>query len=84
MKSAAPAPAHRGVFFVEGVGDPDGVHYIKHVFRSGVSSRWDSWSLQNGEAPEPPETSDVNGYEFDGSTQFMVLDVDEVLAVLKP
>jgi hypothetical protein len=26
--------------------------------------------VQNGEAPEPPNTGDINGYEFDGSTQF--------------
>ncbi len=31
--------AHRGVFFVEGVGDTDGVHYVPHVVRPRVSTR---------------------------------------------
>jgi hypothetical protein len=38
--------------------------------------------VQNGEAPEPRDTGDVNGYEFDGSTQFKYVDVVETLKAL--
>ena len=30
--------------------------------------------VQNGEASESPDTGDINGYEFDGSTQFLFID----------
>lgn len=38
--------------------------------------------VQNGEAPEPPDTSDVNGYAFDGSTQFKYVDFVQTLTAL--
>jgi hypothetical protein len=38
---------------------------------------------QNGEAPEPPNTDPVNGYEFDGSTQFLYLDFRDALEALQ-
>jgi hypothetical protein len=68
---------HRGVFFVDGVGDTDGVHYVPiplgRQFPLGLLV------VQNGEAPEPPDTGDVNGCEFDGSTQFMYLNFADTL-----
>jgi 3-phytase len=39
--------------------------------------------VQNGEAPEPPSTDPVNGYEFDGSTQFLYLDFRDALQALQ-
>jgi 3-phytase len=74
-------PDHRGVFFVEGVGDTDGVHYM-HV-PLGRQFPLGLLVVQNGEAPEPPDTSDVNGYEFDGSTQFMYVNFLDALRALR-
>jgi 3-phytase len=73
---------HRGAFFVEGVGDTDGVHYVPvpigRQFPLGLLV------IQNGEAPEPPDTGDVNGFEFDGATQFLYLDFADPLKALLP
>ena len=33
-------------------------------------------------APEPPDTSDVNGYEFDGATQFKNVNFADTLRAL--
>jgi 3-phytase len=74
------AAQHLGSFFVEGVGDTDGVHYapapMGRNFPSGLLV------VQNGEAPEPPDTGPVAGYEFDGSTQFLLLNFAEALKAL--
>ena len=51
-------------------------------FRSAGSSRSGLLVVQNGEAPEPADTGDVNGYEFDGSTQFMYLNFADTLQAL--
>ena len=71
---------HHGAFFVEGVGDTDGVHYVPvpvgRQFPLGLLV------VQNGEAPEPPDTGDVNGYEFDGATQFMYVNFADTLPAL--
>src|SRR5262245_28035586 len=71
---------HLGVFFVEGVGDTDGVHYV----RTPVGREYPMGLLvvQNGEAPEPADTGDVNGFEFDGSTQFLFLNFAEALRAI--
>ena len=72
---------HRGSFFVEGVGDTDGVHYVPvpigRQFPLGLLV------VQNGEAPEPADTGDVNGFEFDGATQFLYLDFADALKALR-
>jgi 3-phytase len=72
---------HHGVFFVEGVGDTDGVHYLPvplgRQFPLGLLV------VQNGEAPEPGNTDDVNGYEFDGATQFMYVNFLDALQALR-
>jgi 3-phytase len=72
---------HLGSFLVEGVGDTDGVHYSpvplgRHYPRGLLV-------VQNGEAPEPPDTGDINGYEFDGSTQFLFLSFADALDAVK-
>ena len=63
---------HLGAFFVDGVGDTDGVHYLPVA----VSLRYPLGLLvvQNGEAPEPDDTQPINGFEFDGATQFKYID----------
>ena len=38
--------------------------------------------VQNGEAPEPPDTGDVNGFEFDDSTQFLFINFADALRTL--
>ena len=71
---------HRGLFFVAGVEDTDGVHYVPRRlapdFPNGLLV------VQNGAAPGPSDTSDVNGFGYDGSTQFMYVDFADTLAAL--
>lgn len=69
---------HLGVFFVEGVGDTDGVHYVPTPV--GPEFPLGLLVVQNGEAPEPPDTGDINGFEFDGSTQFLFVNFADTLA----
>ena len=38
--------------------------------------------MQNGDAPEPPSTDPVNGFEFDGSTQLKYVDFSQTLKAL--
>jgi 3-phytase len=71
---------HLGLFFVNGVGDTDGVHYVAAPLGPGYPLG--VLAIQNGEAPEPADTGDINGYEFDGSTQFMLLNFADALAAL--
>ena len=71
---------HRGEFFVEGVGETDGVHYAPVPM--GKQYPLGLLVVQNGDAPEPPDTSDVNGYEFDGATQFKYVNFADTLRAL--
>jgi hypothetical protein len=38
--------------------------------------------VQNGQAPEPPDSGDVNGNEFDGATQFKFIAFSATLKAL--
>jgi 3-phytase len=71
---------HVGEFFVEGVGDTDGVHYLNVPL--GATYPFGLLVVQNGEAPEPDDTDPVNGYEFDGATQFKYVNFRDVLKAL--
>ena len=71
---------HLGSFLVEGVGDTDCVHYVPVSL--GRQYPLGLLVVQNGEAPEPPSTDPVNGYEFAGSTQFLYLDFRDALKAL--
>jgi myo-inositol-hexaphosphate 3-phosphohydrolase len=71
---------HLGSFLVDGVGDTDGVHYLPVSL--GKQYPLGFLVVQNGEAPEPPDTSDINGFEFDGSTQFLYIDFRDALRTL--
>ena len=71
---------HLGSFLVDGVGDTDGVHYAPVPF--GQQYPLGLLVVQNGEAPEPPSTDPVNGFEFDGSTQFLYIDFRDALRAL--
>lgn len=59
---------HLGAFLIDGVAETDGVHYspvpIGPAYPLGLLV------VQNGQAPTPEDTGDVNGYAFDGATQF--------------
>jgi myo-inositol-hexaphosphate 3-phosphohydrolase len=63
------------------VGDTDGVHYVPVPL--GRQYPLGLLVVQNGEAPEPRDTSDVNGYEFDGSTQFKYVNFLETLRAFR-
>jgi len=73
---------HLGSFLVDGVGDTDGVHYVPVPL--GKQYPLGLLVVQNGEAPEPPDTDPVNGFEFDGSTQFLYIDFVDALRTLGP
>ena len=54
----------------------------RRALRAGADGQADPFGLlvvQNGDAPEPPDTSDVNGYEFDGATQFKYVNFADTL-----
>jgi 3-phytase len=71
---------HLGSFLVDGVGDTDGVHYVPVAL--GRQYPLGLLVVQNGEAPEPPNTDPINGFEFDGSTQFLYIDFRDALKTL--
>lgn len=72
---------HLSSFLVDGVGETDGVDYVPMRF----GRRYPAGLLvvQNGAAPEPPDTGDINGYEFDGATQFKYVSFLDVLTALR-
>lgn len=71
---------HAGAFLVEGVEETDGVHYVP-VPLAGYPAGL--LVVQNGAAPEPETTDPINGYEFDGSTQFAYINFLEALRALR-
>jgi 3-phytase len=73
-------PRHLGSFLIDGVGDTDGVHYVPVPL--GRQYPLGLLVVQNGEAPEPSNTDPINGYEFDGSTQFLYVDFRDALKAL--
>ena len=71
---------HLGSFLIDGVGGTDGVHYAPVPL--GKQYPLGLLVVQNGEAPEPADTSDINGYEFDGATQFKYVNFLETLKMI--
>ncbi len=71
---------HLGSFLIEGVGDTDGLHYVP----APVTSKYPLGLLvvQNGQAPEPADTGSINGYAFDGATQFKYVSLVDTLRAL--
>jgi len=71
---------HLGAFMVENTGDSDGVAItstpLGRAFPAGMVA------VQNGEAEDPPNTGDINGFEYDGSTQFRFVDWKKVARAL--
>ncbi len=72
--------AHLGAFLIDGVGETDGVHYVPVPL--GRQYPLGLLVVQNGEAPEPPSTDPINGYEFDGSTQLKYVNFLDALKAL--
>jgi myo-inositol-hexaphosphate 3-phosphohydrolase len=73
-------PTHVGSFFIEGVGDTDGVHYAPVPL--GRTYPLELLVVQNGYAPKPEDTGPINGFEFDGATQFKYINFAEALKAL--
>jgi 3-phytase len=71
---------HLGAFQVEGTGDTDGHAIAKQPL--GEAFPFGLFVNQNGEAPEPASTDDINGYEYDGSTQFKLSGWEQIAAEL--
>lgn len=59
---------HLGSLNVEGVHETDGLQIVAKPF--GRQFPDGLMVVHNGGAPEPEDTADINGYEYDGSTQF--------------
>jgi 3-phytase len=72
---------HLGSFLVEGVGETDGVHYAPVAL--GSKYPLGLLVVQNGDAPEPDDTSPINGFEFDGATQFKYVSLADTLKALR-
>lgn len=60
--------AYLGEVTVEGVAETDGVHVVAQPFNKLFPDGL--MVVHNGGAAEPADTADINGYEYDGSTQF--------------
>jgi 3-phytase len=71
---------HLGSFLIDGVGDTDGVHYVP--VRLGSRYPLGLLVVQNGEAPEPADSGPINGYEFDGATQFKYVSMLDTLKAI--
>jgi 3-phytase len=71
---------HLGAFKVGGTGETDGHAVSKHPL--GEAFPFGLFVNQNGKAPEPASTDDVNGYEYDGSTQFKLLGWEQIAVEL--
>lgn len=59
---------HLGVITVDGVHETDGLHIIAKPFGNAFPDGL--MAVHNGGAPAPADPSDINGYKYDGSTQF--------------
>jgi 3-phytase len=69
---------HLAAFMFEGVGDTDG-HEVVNV-PVGDAFQFGLFALQNGAATGPESEDDINGFEYDGSTQFEFLGWEEIAA----
>lgn len=71
---------HLGAFKIEGTGDTDGHAVAKQPLSDAFP--FGLFVNQNGEAPGPDSEDDVNGYEYDGSTQFKFLGWEQIAGEL--
>jgi 3-phytase len=71
---------HLGVFKLEGTAETDGHAIAKQAL--GSSFPFGLFVSQNGAAPAPASTEPVNGYDYDGSTQFQYLGWEDIASQL--
>ena len=72
---------HLGVFTVEQTGDSDGVAITSAALGRGFPDG--IVAVQNGEAEDPANTDPINGFEYDGSTQFRFVDWRKIAKALR-
>jgi 3-phytase len=78
----ATANRWRGEFKVEGAGETDG-HDVVNV-PVGESFTQGLFVMQNGQAPPPDDTGDINGFAYDGSTQFKLVGWEDIARAFEP
>jgi myo-inositol-hexaphosphate 3-phosphohydrolase len=49
---------------------------------AGADYPYGLFVLQNGKAPAPADSSDIHGFEYDGSSQFMLLGWEQLAQAL--
>jgi 3-phytase len=76
----ATANQHLDSFHIEDGGETDG-HDVVNV-PAGAGFPKGLFVAQSGNAPEPENTDDINGYEYDGSTQFLLLGWEDIAGPL--
>jgi 3-phytase len=67
---------HRGTFSVEGAGETDGHELISLPL--GAQFPRGALIIQNGGAAPPPDTSAINGFEYDGSGNFVFIAWEDI------
>ena len=67
---------HVGAFRLEGTGETDGHAIAKQAL--GDAFPFGLFVSQNGAAPPPASTGPINGYDYDGSTQFEYLGWEDI------
>ena len=67
---------HLGSFQVDGVEETDGIDVVN--VRLGPEFPFGMLVVHNGAAPEPANTDPINGFEYDGSTQWKFVRWEEV------
>ena len=71
---------HLGAFKIEGTGETDGHTIAKQALESRFP--FGLFVSQNGAAPPPASTEAINGYDYDGSTQFKYLGWEDIAGEL--
>jgi len=71
---------HLTAFQFDGVGETDG-HDVVNV-PVGAAFPFGLFTVQNGKAPPPASEDDINGYEYDNSTQFELVGWEDVASTL--
>jgi 3-phytase len=69
---------HVGTFQVEGVAETDGIDVVNLPL--GRDFPFGLLVVHNGGAPEPANTDPINGFEYDGSTQWKFVRWEKVAA----
>jgi 3-phytase len=71
---------HLGSFAIDGVQETDGIDVTNIAL--GRAFPFGLFVVHNGGAPEPPNTDPINGFEYDGSTQWKFVAWEDVAGSL--